>query len=80
MQVANEQIFQKLKDAICDLDDAAVAELVQEALDVGIPTLCILAEAIVPTCWTHPEHIDAAVAGVRGYSRYEETRASDYQL
>ena len=52
--MVNEEILQKLKGATCKLDDGQVAELVQEALDVGIPALEIIAQAIVPIYWTCP--------------------------
>jgi len=68
--MTSEEIFQKLKGATCEPDDDRVAELVQEALDIGIPALEIIAQAIVPPYWTCPEHIDAAAAAVKEYGGY----------
>jgi len=69
--MTSEEIFRKLKGATCEPDDDRVAELVQEALAIGIPALEIIAQAIVPPYWTCPELIDFAAATASEYGRYE---------
>jgi len=46
--MANEEIFEKLKTAICDLDDDLVAELVQDGVKAGVPPLDIIVKGLSP--------------------------------
>ena len=46
--MATEEIYEKLKTAICDLDDDLVAELVDEAASAGVPTLDIIVKGLSP--------------------------------
>lgn len=46
--MANEEVYQKLKEAMCDLDDDKVAALVQEAIDAGLSTMDIIVKGLSP--------------------------------
>lgn len=66
--MTSEEIFQKLKGATCEPDDDRVAELVQEALDIGIPPWRSLLRPLSPVL--DVPGIDAAAAAVKKYSGY----------
>jgi len=46
--MANEEILEKLKEAIIDLDDDLVAQLVQECMDAKIPALDVIVKGLSP--------------------------------
>ena len=46
--MANEEIFEKLKTAICDLDDERVPVLIDEAVASGVSVMDIIVEGLSP--------------------------------
>ncbi|WP_170943386.1 B12-binding domain-containing protein, partial [Methanosarcina spelaei] len=44
--MANQEIFDKLRDAIVNQNVAGIAQLTQEALDAGIPALDIITKGL----------------------------------
>ena len=46
--MAKGEIYKKLKEAICDLDDDKVKELIQESIDAGLAPLEVIVEGISP--------------------------------
>ncbi len=46
--MANDEILEKLKEAIIDLDDDLVAQLVQECMDAKIPALDVIVKGLSP--------------------------------
>ncbi len=46
--MANEEILEKIKEAIIDLDDDLVKELVKECMDADIPALDVIVKGLSP--------------------------------
>ena len=46
-KMANQEIFDKLRDAIVNQNVAGIAQLTKEALDAGIPPLDIITKGLI---------------------------------
>ena len=59
--MAKGEIYTKLKEAICDLDDDKVKELIQESIDAGLPALDVIVEGLSPGLTIIGDEYDAKI-------------------